>query len=119
MADLYWRDETHHEYGVLVAYGYGSGWSSWNSPRLAYDRKVIEYWMTHKDKNVNFQDIGDALTKMGYPNTYVAYSNWLNLKLEWVPVNIYWRIREYDGAETIERLNLAVWNRFDTNGDSL
>lgn len=115
MTELYWEDETHERYGVLVSHGYGAGWSSWNQPRLAYDRKVIEYWLTHKDEKSEV--VEEWLRKNGYPNTYVSFSNWRNLVLEWVPINVYWRIREYDGAESIEKLNLAVWARFDKNGE--
>lgn len=116
MTELYWENETHDRYGVLVSPGYGAGWSSWNSPRLAYDRKVIEYWLAHKNER-NDEVIEEWLQKNGYPHTYVSSSNWRNLTLEWIPVNICWRIREYDGAESIEVFNPATWNKFDKNGN--
>ena len=115
MIELYWKDETHQEYGILVSPGYGCGWSSWNTIRLAYDRKVIEYWLTHKDSA--FTEITAWLEQNGYPNVYVSYSNWHNLVLEWIPVGMRWRVREYDGSETIEKLNLASYICFDKNGE--
>lgn len=114
MTELYW-DGAHERYGVLVSHGYGSGWSSWNSPRLAYDRKVIEYWNANHDAKPDV--VAEWLEKNGYPNVYVSFSNWYNLALEWVPANVCWRIREYDGAESIEILNLAEWNKFDKDGN--
>ena len=115
MPELYWEDDKHDRYGVLVSHGYGAGWSTWNRPSIAYDRKVIEYWLTHKDEKIEL--IEQWFAANGYPNTYISYSNWHNLVLEWVPPNVYWRIREYDGAETIERLNLAAWSRFSRDGE--
>ena len=115
MTELYWEDETHDRYGVLVSHGYGAGWSSWNSPRLAYDRKVIEYWKDNYEANPKV--VEEWLAKNGYPGTYVSFSNWRNLTLEWIPANVCWRIREYDGAESIEVLNLAGWNKFDKDGN--
>ena len=118
MTELYWKDESHQEYGILVSPGFGSGWGSWNTIRLAYDRKVIEYWQEHK-KDCNTEQISIDLAKLGHPGVYVSWTNWLNLRLEWIPVGMRWRIREYDGAETIERLNLASYVCFDKNGEPM
>ena len=111
MVELYWKDETHKEYGVLVSRGHGSGWSSWNTEALAYDRKVIEYWLSHKYSHLD--EVEEWLAANGYPHTYVSDTNWRTLELEWDPVGTYWRVREYDGAESVEILNLANWIRFD------
>lgn len=32
--------------------------------------------------------------------------------IRWIPVGTIWRIRDYDGAEYIEYLNLKEWNQF-------
>jgi len=114
MTEVFWEDDTHERYAVLVSHGYGAAWSAWNSPRLAYDSKVVRYWLGHKDDSP--EEAEKWLSKNGYPNAYVSLSNWRNLVIEWVPVNVYWRIREYDGAESVEILNLAGWNRFDKDG---
>lgn len=111
MADLYWEDDTHKRYGVLVSAGFGAGWSSWSNEALAYDRKVIEYWLTHKYSHLD--EVKEWLAANGYPHTYVSETNWRTLQLEWVSAGAHWRIREYDGAESIEFLNPNDWTCFN------
>ena len=117
MSELYWNTE-HTAYGVLVSRGFGAGWSSWNTPRIAYDKKVIDYWLEHRD-TCNSQQISDDLAKLGFPGVYVSRTNWFNLDLEWVPAGVRWRIHEYDGAETVEHLNMASYICFDSNGEPM
>lgn len=106
--DLYWNDKKT-AYGVLYSPGYGAGWSSWNDKALAYDKRVIDYWMTHKHAKI--KEVSKYLKELGY-DAYVSVSNWYNLELEWMRPLVYWRINEYDGSESIEILNLDNWNHF-------
>ena len=46
MVDLYYNDD-HSCYAVLVSHGFGAGWSSWNSEEIAYDKRVIEWYLEH------------------------------------------------------------------------
>ena len=47
------------ELGVLVSYGYGAGWSTWNDKKLAYDKRIVEKFL---DNNCKI-----ALTNSGHP----------------------------------------------------
>lgn len=31
--------------GVLISPGFGVGWSTWENKNLAYDKRIIEYWL--------------------------------------------------------------------------
>jgi len=75
---------------VAVSYGYGAGWSTWNS--------VFE-----EGKYDEAADLCDEL-EMGYPNGA------FDVKLEWVPKGTMFRIGEYDGYESLEvKENLDWW----------
>ena len=36
-------------FAVLVSPGYGAGWSTWDRKELAYDKRIIEYYLAHCD----------------------------------------------------------------------
>lgn len=100
------------EVGVLVSYGYGAGWSTWNGEKLAYDKKVVEYWLAHKDDekwlkaidaigdNKIKNECQDFFKSIGYRWTYLG--GLADCELEFVPRGVPFRINEYDGAEELE-----------------
>ena len=45
---LYWNED-HTEYAVLVSRGFGAGFSTWECSTLAYDARVIEFYLQHKN----------------------------------------------------------------------
>ena len=49
MEVYYNEDKT--KYAVLVSHGFGAGWSSWNDPSVAYDKRVVEFWLTHHESD--------------------------------------------------------------------
>ncbi len=106
--ELYWNDK-HTCYAVLVSSGYGAGWSSWNQPELAYDKRVVEYYMTHSPL-MSREEVEAAMKQFGYEDVYAG--GWHKIHVEWVAANAIWRVDEYDGAEGIEYLNLENWNQF-------
>ena len=124
MVEKYWNSDKS-KYAVLVSYGFGAGWASWNNPELAYDKRVVEFWLAHKDDKewmrsverngtfhggqsdankeaeVFFKSIGyDELPYMGGFRT---------IELEWIPKGVSWRIKEYDGAESLEFRDDCEW----------
>lgn len=125
--ELYWNDD-HTEYAVLISYGYGAGWSSWNEPELAYDKRVVEFWLSHKNNKDWMRTVNDFETS--YQPASIAYKEaqeffesigyspcpymggFADIALQWIPVGIEWRINEYDGAESIECCNKIDWNCF-------
>jgi beta-glucanase (GH16 family) len=126
MVDLYYNDD-HSCYAVLVSHGFGAGWSSWNAKEIAYDKRVIEWYLEHNSyefcNKVNLYSSfsGDSespehaeanqfFNSLGYQNTY--FGGYKPNMLEWVPVNAFWRIKEYDGSESIEFRDDGNWNFF-------
>ena len=98
---------------VLVSHGYGAGWSTWNCKELAYDKRVVEFWLEHKDDVEYISDIQRIGTKsnsearkffkdLGYGDVYFGGIG--GIKMEVVPKGMPFVIEEYDGAEHIEFL---------------
>lgn len=117
---LYYNEDKT-KFGVLVSYGFGAGWSTWEKPELAYDRRVIEFWLAHKNDAQWKKDISTYSREMnpvlkeayaffksiGYNDVY--FGGFANCELEWVPVGARFRINEYDGAESLEIENEGSW----------
>ena len=96
---------------VLVSPDYGAGWSTWNTPEIAYDRRVVEYWSEYwldKIPDERYMDIYDSqevqdfMESIGYDNIYCG--GWGDIRVAWVPVGTLFRINEYDGSESLEIL---------------
>lgn len=90
---------------LLISHGWGAGWSTWNDPRLAYDKRVIEYFDSHPPKLSN-KELDEALNfieGLGYRDVYMGGYN--KIVKEYVKVGESFRIDEYDGNETIFRSN--------------
>lgn len=87
----------NNELGVLYSPDYGSGWSSWNSPELAYDKRIVEYWL---NKHPNAQKMKMHLERIGYHDVWMGGYN--DLKIAWIPKGTMFYIHEYDGSESIE-----------------
>lgn len=115
----YYYNEDKTKVAVLVSYGFGAGWSTWNDKCLAYDKRVVEFWLDHN--TVEFCHSVDAhshshptaageivnnfLESCGYQGTYLG--GYGDIDLEWVPCGTPFRITEYDGNERIETLDDA------------
>lgn len=82
---------------VLVSPGYGAGWSTWNDEELAYDARIIEYWLDHSPSS---EDMEKFLVSIGYEHVYMG--GYYSLRLQWVPKGQLFCIHEYDGSESIE-----------------
>lgn len=120
--DLYW-DNAHTHYAVLVSPGFGSGWSTWNDSKLAYDARAVQFWLDHKDDEQWMSDV-DSFYKespahqeatqffrsIGYD--YVYFGGFANIELKWVPAGTPWRIKEYDGAESLVFQDKEIWTCF-------
>lgn len=104
---------------VLVSPGYGAGWSTWGQKELAYDKRVVEFWMQHKDdkeylrqldkfKNNKVQEEAEKLfEEWGYKDVY--FGGFKQICIRWVPVGTLFRINEYDGSESIETNESVDW----------
>ena len=110
---LYYNEDKT-AFGVLVSEGYGAGFSTWGEREQAYDRRIIEFWLAHKDDSEwinelcnHYSNIPSAAEleakkfaeSIGYE--YVCWLGFEDCELYWVPVGKNFRIDEYDGAETL------------------
>lgn len=111
----YNEDET--AFAVLVSPGFGAGWSTWGSHELAYDKRIIEWFLTKdSDWRINVsafrpnsvkQEAQTFLTQLGYEDVYTGGLG--DCILKWVPINAKWRIEEYDGAESLVTEDTEKW----------
>ena len=108
--------EENGKYAVLVSGEYGAGWSTWNRPELAYDKRVVQFFLDHKDDAYfmgtvcynGFEAYIEAkrfFSNLGYEEVYMG--GFPTIYVEWVSENDIWRINEYDGLESLEMLSDA------------
>lgn len=88
---------------VLISSGYGTGWSSWNQKELAFDPQIIEAF----EKGITAVEMSDYCADLGYDD--VCMGGFDNLRVVEVPVGTIFRIKEYDGHESIEIFNKNDW----------
>ena len=87
----------NNELGVLYSPGYGVGWSSMGDKELAYDKRIVEYWLT---EHPDIQKMEMYLERIGYHGVWMGGYN--NLKIAWIPKGTMFYIHEYDDSESIE-----------------
>ena len=109
--------EKNGQIAVLVSHGFGAGWSTWNTKELAYDKRVVEFWLSRKDDQKFMKAIssfGDNNIKketvelfatMGYSHVY--FGGFRDIEIEWVNKGKPFVIQEYDGSETIVTIDNA------------
>ena len=118
---LYYNEDKT-KFGVLVSHGFGAGWGTWNSQELAYDCRVIEFWLAHQNDRRWMREVERYhpespeheeaceffVNELGFDECpYMG--GFANCVLEWVPVDARFRINEYDGAESLEIENEGSW----------
>jgi hypothetical protein len=89
---------------VLYSPGFGAGWTTWNT---AIDPKITEH-LLFGEEFVNLvlagklQELKDLAEEL-YPDLYLGGA--YDLKVMWLDHVTPFRIREYDGSESIEIFN--------------
>ena len=120
--------EENGKFGVLVSPGFGAGWSTWGESQLAYDKRIIEFWLFHKDDEEFMRTVRDygyrgAPASEAYQEAEkfcesIGFDEcpymggFKNLKLVFVKPGVPWRITEYDGSESLETLDNAGFITF-------
>lgn len=105
---------------ILVSPGYGGGWSSWagrkHSERILMDASIIRFFYDNYVMNANQNwrkepNNVDAMKKFLEKNgiTDIFMGGLYQLKLEFIPKGKIFRIKEYDGYESVEYFNIARW----------
>ena len=109
----YYKNEKG-QIAVLVSGCYGAGWSTWNVEELAYDKRVVEFWLSVEndldflrevDRSENSQaarKTKDFLASIGYFSVYLG--GFADIHVEWVDAGQPFRIDEYDGFESLVTL---------------
>lgn len=127
--ERYWNED-HTKYAVLVSSGFGAGWSSWEGKELAYDKRVVEFWLEHEyDKEwmrtVNQTKYSSSIPQSDANKEAVAFfksigyedcpylGGFSSIHLEWVEAGRKWIIREYDGSEALYFEEDFNWNCFE------
>ena len=129
-----YESEDGKSYAVLVSKRFGSMWSD-NDPQIACDKRLVEFWLKHKDDKEFINDIlYNRLEKIRRSPVYkecrtIFRSFGLNqppyfmvgfagIELVWVRYGEMWRItRSYDGTEELEFFSPASYNCFEKERD--
>jgi hypothetical protein len=89
---------------VLYSPGYGAGWSTWGNEAMMYDPEVVA--LVEADR----RDEIEALYQERYGENTPYCGGAEQLQIEWLPVGTEFRIKEYDGSESIEIKDEVDWN---------
>jgi len=81
---------------VLVSYGYGAGWSTWNQeyPEMLYSPEVVTAMLAGATET-DIVKIAEEL----YPDAYAGGTD--GLTIVWVDEGTKFIIQEYDGSESL------------------
>lgn len=126
--ELYWNED-HTAYAVLVSGGFGAGWSTWEGEELAYDKRVVEFWLGHKNNKEWMNTVSQSKYSSVIPQSKankeavaffysIGYEDcpymggFSSIHLEWVPRGKEWIIEEYDGSESLYFKEDYSWNCF-------
>lgn len=95
---------------VLISPGYGAGWSTWNDPRMAFDERLIRAF----ECGISEEDMEDLCMECGYGSGIYDdappyMGGFKSLMVVEVPSGTIFRIREYDGYESVEMLDMDDW----------
>ena len=85
------------ELGVLISPGFGAGWSTWNDAEIAYDKRIVEYWLNESPSS---DEMANFVESLGYRKPYMG--GYGSLRIKYIPRGDMFCIHEYDGAESIE-----------------
>ena len=88
---------------VLISLGFGAGWSTWNDSRMATDEDLIALF----ESGCTPEEMKGLCLSKGYTDVYMG--GFEGLAITEVPKGVHFRIREYDGAETIEIMEAQDW----------
>ena len=95
MVEKYYNE--NDELGVLISGGFGAGWSTWNDAEIAYDKRIVEYWLNESPSSY---EMANFVASLGYRKPYMG--GYGSLRIEYIPRGDMFCIHEYDGSESIE-----------------
>ena len=88
---------------VVYSPGIGAGWYTWNTqyPEILFDSNIVTYVETERWDELK------VYMELKYPDLYLGAIE--DLTVEWIPVGTQFKIKEYDGSESIEYRNGDDW----------
>lgn len=88
---------------ILYSPGYGGGWFTWNSDEgMIFDKEIVEAVLD--DNRILAAEIAEA--------KYDAWTGGANqLQVEWLQKGTLFRIREYDGNESVQTYTDEIYYR--------
>lgn len=89
---------------VLYSPGFGAGWYTWNKEHkeLLFHPKVVEMVEAGKSKDITDEWVKENLGI----DIYTGGAE--QLKIEWLPEGTAFRVDEYDGAESIQTIEVLT-----------
>ncbi len=87
---------------VLVSYGFGAGWSTWNDDEdMVFNERLALAVLGESGEDPL------SVAEEEYPDAY--HGGVEDLKVEWLPVGTAFRINEYDGSESLQVMGSVDW----------
>lgn len=93
---------------VLISVSHGAGWSTWNEdyPGMLWDTQIVDIVLADLDFDEMYAKVNE-ICAIKYPEAYTGGID--GLAVQWIPLGTQFRVREYDGAESIELCNDIAW----------
>ena len=107
---------------ILYSPGFGAGWGTWNDLDVAYDERLIEWLVNNVDESelkdaMPYVSAGDTIdiselfdrdafedfVETLYPDSY--YGGLCDLTIYFAPTGTNILIEEYDGSESISKID--------------
>lgn len=91
---------------VLYSPGYGAGWYSWhNKEELVFHPVLVELVEADKQEEIT-EELCQKLLNI---EDYICVIGSDNLTIKWLEKDTFFRINEYDGAESIVTQDTDNW----------
>ncbi len=96
---------------VLISPGFGAGWSTWADPEympaVLFDPWIVDLLLSDQYRKKQKHQQILAHCRLKYPELYLGGLD--DLTVKWVPQGIWFRVREYDGNESVEYKETNDW----------
>lgn len=107
--DYYKLVNDKNEVAILFNSVHSAGWYTWNrflGEKLIKDSRIIQYFFSNKYKDYSYNEF---FTNIMNFEKVPHFSSRQVLKLAFIPQNIKFIIKEYDGIESIETFEEIEW----------